>query len=396
MIAQRPPGAAPAVQAAAEALPLEDGLLRRRHGACSPSTTGRTSRRGLSELRRVARRRIVVAHLDQAGSAPASGSARSTCPRLVAYDDGRAIEGIDWLAAQPAGAEVRGWWRCRRRLSRRLRGGVLAPARAVPRPRGPLRGISTFAALGGAGGARPRPPRGRPRERRLARGARAPAHPARARHRPAADPRRAVIRGAADKDADAVAALWTEAYFDEGEGGRDTPYSRSDSSKQTQAVAVNLLVAEIDAAVYWVVALLAPDAPSRAVAFVGRGRTGSPRRRLCGAPSGRRPRPGRSLRRAGPQRGLVGDLLATPYQRAGHRLYESLGYQRRPERDSTDETGFSRLVFRLDLDLFAFRNRRSRAARPNPSSVVSPLIQLTTAVPTQVLLELAALHAVIK
>jgi hypothetical protein len=32
-----------------------------------------------------------------------------------------------------------------------------------------------------------------------------------------------------------------------------------------------------------------------------------------------------------------------------HRLYESLGYGRVPERDSVDETGFERLVFRLAL-----------------------------------------------
>jgi ribosomal protein S18 acetylase RimI-like enzyme len=35
-------------------------------------------------------------------------------------------------------------------------------------------------------------------------------------------------------------------------------------------------------------------------------------------------------------------LWSRPYQRAGHHLYESLGYERQPERDSTDETGFGR------------------------------------------------------
>jgi ribosomal protein S18 acetylase RimI-like enzyme len=43
-------------------------------------------------------------------------------------------------------------------------------------------------------------------------------------------------------------------------------------------------------------------------------------------------------------------LWSRPYQRAGHHLYESLGYRRQPERDSTDETGFDRLVFRLELE----------------------------------------------
>lgn len=48
-----------------------------------------------------------------------------------------------------------------------------------------------------------------------------------------------MIRAATTDDADAIAGLWTEAYFDEGEGGRDAPYSRSDFD-QTQAAAAHL------------------------------------------------------------------------------------------------------------------------------------------------------------
>lgn len=159
-----------------------------------------------------------------------------------------------------------------------------------------------------------------------------------------------MIRGAADKDADAVAALWTEAYFDEGEGGRDTPYSRSDF-EQTQAAATHLLVAEIDGAVVGVVALLSPGEPSRAIALAGEAELA----RLVVSSAARRQGIGRALadrcaELARSEGWPAISLWSRPYQRAGHRLYESLGYERRPERDSTDETGFDRLVFRLDLD----------------------------------------------
>jgi len=77
-----------------------------------------------------------------------------------------------------------------------------------------------------------------------------------------------VIRAATERDADAVVALWTEAYFSEGEGGRDTPYDRGEF-EATAAAAAHLLVAERDGEVVGVVALLGPDEPSRAVADEG-------------------------------------------------------------------------------------------------------------------------------
>ena len=43
-------------------------------------------------------------------------------------------------------------------------------------------------------------------------------------------------------------------------------------------------------------------------------------------------------------------LWSRPYQTAAHRLYGSLGYERASERDTVDETGFGRLVFRLSLE----------------------------------------------
>ena len=159
-----------------------------------------------------------------------------------------------------------------------------------------------------------------------------------------------MIRAAADKDAEAIAALWTEAYFSEGEGGRDIPYARSDF-EQTEAAAAHLLVAEQDDVVVGVVALLAPGEPSRAVALAGEAELA----RLVVSSAARRRGIGRALadrcaELARSEAWPAISLWSRPYQRAGHRLYESLGYQRKPERDSTDETGFDRLIFYLGLE----------------------------------------------
>jgi len=158
-----------------------------------------------------------------------------------------------------------------------------------------------------------------------------------------------VIRAVSEADAEAVVALWTEAYFDEGEGGRDTPYARSDF-EETEAVAAHLLIAERDGAIVGVVALLAPDEPSRAVALEDEAELA----RLVVSSAARRHGIGRALANRctelAQNEGWPAIVLwSRPYQRAGHHLYESLGYQRRPERDTVDETGFDRLVFRLEL-----------------------------------------------
>lgn len=158
-----------------------------------------------------------------------------------------------------------------------------------------------------------------------------------------------MIRAATAEDAEAIAALWTEAYFSEGEGGRDTPYSRSDFD-ETEAAAAHLLVAERNGAVVGIVALLAPDEPTRAVALDDEAELA----RLVVSSAARRQGIGRALVERCAELARSEDwpaisLWSRPYQRAGHHLYESLGYQRQPERDSTDETGFGRLVFRLEL-----------------------------------------------
>ena len=159
-----------------------------------------------------------------------------------------------------------------------------------------------------------------------------------------------MIRAATDADAEAIVALWTEAYFSEGEGGRDAPYARSDFD-ETSTVAAHLFVAEVDGAAVGVVALLAPDEPTRTVALNDEAELA----RLVVGSATRRQGIGRALTSrctelAQSEGWPAISLWSRPYQRAGHRLYESLGYRRRPDRDSTDETGFDRLVFRLELD----------------------------------------------
>jgi ribosomal protein S18 acetylase RimI-like enzyme len=157
-----------------------------------------------------------------------------------------------------------------------------------------------------------------------------------------------VIRSAREADADAVVALWTAAYFAEGEGGRDAPYARPDFDA-TAATAERLLVAELDGTVVGVVALLAPGT-MRAVAVEGEAELS----RLVVSAAARRRGIGRALTERctdlARDRGWPAIVLwSRPYQTAAHRLYESLGYRRRPERDVIDETGFGRLVFRLKL-----------------------------------------------
>jgi SAM-dependent methyltransferase len=65
MVAQRPPGAAPAILASAEALPLADGSVDAAMAVLSDHHwTDRA--RGLAEMRRVARRRVVLFQFDPA------------------------------------------------------------------------------------------------------------------------------------------------------------------------------------------------------------------------------------------------------------------------------------------------------------------------------------------
>jgi ribosomal protein S18 acetylase RimI-like enzyme len=133
------------------------------------------------------------------------------------------------------------------------------------------------------------------------------------------------IREADEPDGATIVDLWTAAYVNEG-------------------------VVERGAAVVGVVALAAPGAPEPAVARADEAELA----RLVVAASARRLGIGRALvghcaeiaRAAG--WGAIA-LWSRPYQVAAHRLYESLGYRRAPERDRVDESGHGRLVFRLEL-----------------------------------------------
>jgi ribosomal protein S18 acetylase RimI-like enzyme len=168
------------------------------------------------------------------------------------------------------------------------------------------------------------------------------------------------IRAATDRDAGDAIKLWTEGYVTEGEGGRATPYSAaefSDTARRASVFVAEGISSTIEGgsppargAVVGVVALLAPDALGRAVARDGEAELS----RLAVSAPARRRGIGRVLvahceevaRRQGWE---AIALWSRRYQVAAHHLYESRGYVRAPARDSIDETGYERLVFRLDL-----------------------------------------------
>lgn len=157
-----------------------------------------------------------------------------------------------------------------------------------------------------------------------------------------------LIRAADKPDAEAIVDLWTEAYFREGEGGRTTPYAKGDFFETTQHSQV--FVAEREGAVLGVVALAAPGAACRAVARSDEAELS----RLVVSAAARRLGVGRALVEHCHQVAEVAGwraiaLWSRRYQSAAHRLYESLGYQRAPERDRSDESGHERLVFRRPL-----------------------------------------------
>jgi len=156
-----------------------------------------------------------------------------------------------------------------------------------------------------------------------------------------------LIRAASERDADAVVALWTAAYFTEGKGGRAGPYARPDFDRTVGKGPV--LVAESDGEVVGVVALI-PPGEGGAVARPDEAELS----RLTVAAGERRRGVGHALvnrctELAHAEGWPAIALWSREYQTAAHRLYESLGYERRPDRDTIDETGHSRLVFRLAL-----------------------------------------------
>ena len=156
-----------------------------------------------------------------------------------------------------------------------------------------------------------------------------------------------MIREAAERDADAIVALWTEAYFAEGEGGRDTPYERAEF-EATAAAAAHLLVAERDGEASASSPCSPPGSPpARSPPRARPNWRGSSSAPAPAAAASAAPWPSAAPSWPGRRAGRRSRSGAVRYQAAGHRLYESLGYDRVPERDSVDETGHGRLVFRL-------------------------------------------------
>jgi ribosomal protein S18 acetylase RimI-like enzyme len=156
------------------------------------------------------------------------------------------------------------------------------------------------------------------------------------------------IRDAGEDDAGAIAALWTEAYADAGPEGRREPYALQEYFTVAASAAVSVVEDE-GGAVVGVVALFPPGSPGRSVAGPGEAELA----RLAVAATARRQGIGRRLveRCAATAEALGAEAIAPwsrPYQSDAHRLYESLGYRRVPERDGEDRDG-RRWVFRLDL-----------------------------------------------
>ncbi len=158
----------------------------------------------------------------------------------------------------------------------------------------------------------------------------------------------ALLRQAHARDARAITELWTGAYVGEGEGGRTAPYLEAEFFETARHAQV--FVAEREGAVAGVVALAAPGAPGCAVARAEEAELS----RLVVSPAARRLGVGQRL--VGHCHELAGAagwsaiaLWSRSYQTAAHRLYESLGYRRAPQRDESDESGHRRLVFRLPL-----------------------------------------------
>lgn len=136
-----------------------------------------------------------------------------------------------------------------------------------------------------------------------------------------------------------MAALWTEAYTGRGEGeGRTRPYAASDFA--ASAARGEAYVAEEGGEAFGVVVFLAPGARGAAIAAEGEAELS----RLAVAERTRRRGIGRALvelcqRRAAECGAGALVLWSRPYQVAAHRLYESLGFRRAPERDGADPEG---------------------------------------------------------
>lgn len=161
------------------------------------------------------------------------------------------------------------------------------------------------------------------------------------------------IRAATEGDAAAAIALWTEAYVTHGVGGRTVPYVVADFDESTRNGEVFVVDGEPGGEggrLAGVVVLSPPGAAGNVVARAGEAELS----RLAVPLAARGRGVGRALtvrceRRARAAGWTAIALWSRPGQVEAHRLYESLGYRRVPERDTVDDSGQGRLVFRLDL-----------------------------------------------
>ena len=167
------------------------------------------------------------------------------------------------------------------------------------------------------------------------------------------------IRPASARDAAAVASLWTEGYTNRGPGGRKTPYTEAeffDSAREGQIYVVDGAGQGGSAREEEIEDLagsgLAGVVVFRPPAGAGRDVAGAQEAEISRLVVAERVRGGgvggalvelcAELAREAGAEALA--LWSRPYQVAAHRLYESQGYRRAPERDSTDADG-DRLVF---------------------------------------------------
>jgi ribosomal protein S18 acetylase RimI-like enzyme len=151
------------------------------------------------------------------------------------------------------------------------------------------------------------------------------------------------LRPAEPADAAAVAALWTEAYTEDERGGRTTRYREAEFEEA--AALGEVWVAEHEKRLAGVVVLYPPGVRDGQFAAEGELELS----RLCVARNLRRRGLARSLvehciERADQCRAAALVLWSQPHQTEAHRLYESLGFRRVPERDASSAEG-PQLVF---------------------------------------------------
>jgi GNAT superfamily N-acetyltransferase len=166
------------------------------------------------------------------------------------------------------------------------------------------------------------------------------------------------IRAASDGDAAAIAALWTEGYTATGPEGRRTPYEAADYFASARGG--RTFVAEREGTLVGVTVFRSAASEARAVAVAGE----AEQSRLVVGAAERRRGTGRVLAElcvelAREEGAAAIALWSRAHQVAAHRLYESLGYRRAPERDCADADG-ARLVFVLG---FTERRRPGDAGR---------------------------------